>query len=260
MCKVSICIPAYNSVSSIKRLLDSIEIQTYKDYEIIITDDSRHDDIQEYVISLGNEAIHYYNNTKQLGATDNCNKAISRATGEYIKIMHHDDWFADRYSLEKFVKMLDDNANADIAFSGTNQVCSDGQTSRCIADTKLKALKKSYRTLYAGNWIGAPSATIIRNKDFLLDSNLKWLVDIELYMRILMQNPRFAYTKTPLISIGIGDAQLTNSCKNNWRLQKYEYTYVLKKLKLYKHIDCIYVYLSQYAWHIWKTATRKIRN
>ena len=165
-------------------------------------------------------------------------------------MMHHDDWFSDCDSLESFVKMLDENEDADIAFSGTNQVCSDTITSRCIADDKVCAMRKSYRTLYRGNWIGAPSATIIRNKDFLFDSNLKWLVDSELYMRILRQNPKFAFSKKPLISIGIDETQLSRSCEHNWKLHTKEYFYVMKKYKFYRYIDCIFVYMKVWALYI----------
>ena len=250
MCKVSICIPAYNDANAIKRLLNSIFVQSYKDYEIIITDDSITDEVQNYVSGIGSAKIQYYRNTKQLGATDNCNAAISKAAGMYIKMMHHDDWFSDCDSLESFVKMLDENEDADIAFSGTNQVCSDTITSRCIADDKVCAMRKSYRTLYRGNWIGAPSATIIRNKDFLFDSNLKWLVDSELYMRILRQNPKFAFSKKPLISIGIDETQLSRSCEHNWKLHTKEYFYVMKKYKFYRYIDCIFVYMKVWALYI----------
>lgn len=259
MCKVSICIPAYNDVEALQRLLDSIEIQTYQDYEVIITDDSTTTDVEQFVKTRNNHKICYYKNEKQIGATANCNAAMERASGEYIKMMHHDDWFADNNSIEQFVKMLDDNPDADIAFSGSNQVCKDSVTSRAIENNRAKELRKSYRALYAGNWIGAPSATIIRNKHQLFDENVKWLVDIELYMRILKDNPRFEYTKKPLVSIGVGEAQLTNSCESNWHLQLYEYKYVLNKLRLYRYPDCLFVYLKTCALCIWKIVMRKER-
>ena len=44
---VSICIPAYKRISYLKRLLESIIIQTYKDYEVIITDDSDNDSVKD---------------------------------------------------------------------------------------------------------------------------------------------------------------------------------------------------------------------
>jgi len=47
MMKVSICIPAYNNEPSVRRLLESIERQNFKDYEVIITDDSVTDGIKK---------------------------------------------------------------------------------------------------------------------------------------------------------------------------------------------------------------------
>ena len=47
MGKVSICIPAYNNEQSVERLLASIEKQTFRDYEVIITDDSDGNGIKE---------------------------------------------------------------------------------------------------------------------------------------------------------------------------------------------------------------------
>lgn len=250
MCRVSICIPAYNNAVSLQKLIESIDVQTYTDYEVIITDDSSTNDVQDYVTRLGNTKIRYYRNVKQLGATGNCNEAICKAKGEYIKMMHHDDWFADRDSLKKFVRMLDEHKDADIAFSGTNQVYGKMSTSRCIADDRVKAMRKSYRTLYNGNWIGAPSATMVRNKDFLFDPNLKWLVDVELYIRILSQNSNFAFTKEPLVSIGVDEFQLSRKCEFDRKLHVQEYKYVLDKYKLYRYIDCIYVYLKIWAMHL----------
>ena len=38
--KVSICIPTYNNAEEVERLLQSISVQEYKDYEVNISDDS----------------------------------------------------------------------------------------------------------------------------------------------------------------------------------------------------------------------------
>ena len=46
MSKVVIGIPCYNSEDKIKRLLDSIMIQKYKDFDVIITDDSDNNHIE----------------------------------------------------------------------------------------------------------------------------------------------------------------------------------------------------------------------
>lgn len=259
MCTVSICIPAYQSVEKIQKLLDSIECQTYKDYEIVITDDSTNDDVKNYIKLLDNPKIKYFKNPKQLGASENCNEAIRYANGKYIKMMHHDDWFSTEDSLGIFVELIEKTPNTSLAFSGSYQVSSEGKRSRGIADDKAKALKKNYRILYDGNWVGAPSATIFKNTGDMFDSNIKWLVDTELYMRILENGCEFAYTTDPLVSIGVGDEQLTNRCEANWKLQLFEHRYVLNKLGLWKYPDSLWKYVKVVLLCYWKIIMKKKR-
>ncbi|HEY4935407.1 MAG TPA: glycosyltransferase, partial [Puia sp.] len=46
---ISICIPAYQRSGYLRRLLDSIEIQTFHRFEVIITDDSPGSELQDLV-------------------------------------------------------------------------------------------------------------------------------------------------------------------------------------------------------------------
>ena len=43
---ISICIPAYKRIDYLQKLLDSISIQTFKDYEVIVTDDSPDESVE----------------------------------------------------------------------------------------------------------------------------------------------------------------------------------------------------------------------
>lgn len=246
MNKVSICIPAYNNEKSVKRLLESIEIQSYKDYEVIITDDSDSDSIKELI--NGKTNIKYYKNEKRLGATANWNQAIKLAGGEFIKIMHHDDWFTDETSLQTFVDMLEKHPEADMAFSGTRQVEEESDAGfdgyeRFIAKEDAALIAEDYRNLFLGNTIGAPSAVIVRRKsnvtdiaeqrgEIAYDEQLKWLVDMDYYMQILKRNPHFIYTERPLVSIGTGREQLTEKCRDDRDLNVFEYGYIFEKYGL----------------------------
>lgn len=238
MIKVSICIPAYNNEAAVRRLLESIEQQSYKDYEVIITDDSDTDDIRK--LAEEKLQVQYYKNEKRLGATANWNAAIAKSSGAYIKIMHHDDWFTDADSLGSFVELLDKNPSAAFAFSGSRQVEEDKSYNRFISEADAQLIEADFRNLYLGNTIGAPSAVMVRRSavtdgkqpDVVYDEKLTWLVDMEYYMHILQRNPHFVYTRKPLISIGVGKEQLTERCRDDRELNAFEYGYIYDKYEL----------------------------
>src|SRR5688500_15313078 len=122
MPKVSICIPTYNQTRYLKNTLQSILIQTYKDYEVIITDDTSSSIISDFLKVYNFKAkLRYYHNKPALGSPQNWNYCISKAQGEYIKILHHDDWFSKNDSLLHFVEALE-NTGASLAFSNAHVV------------------------------------------------------------------------------------------------------------------------------------------
>ncbi len=235
MVKVSICIPAYNNEQSVRRLLASVEKQIFQDYEVIITDDSTGDGIGK--LAEEKDYVKYYKNPVPLGAAANWNEAVGKSGGEYVKIMHHDDWFTDENSLGAFVDMLEQHPEADLAFSGSRQEEAERSYDRSISADDAALIREDYRNLFLGNTIGAPSAVIVRRsalrtEEIVYDEKLTWLVDMEYYMHILGRNPRFAYTEKPLVSVGIGKEQLTEACRGDMELQAFEYGYIYKKYKL----------------------------
>lgn len=249
MVKVSICIPAFNNVQSVRRLLASVEEQDFTDYEVVITDDSDGDGIKR--LAEEKEYVKYYKNDKPLGAAANWNAAIAKGNGEYVKIMHHDDWFTQKDGLRGFVDMLDQCPEADFAFSGSRQTEEGRSYDRCIADEDAALISSDYRNLFLGNTVGAPSAVIVRRAALGLDGKgdeirdavvydekLKWLVDMEYYMNLLKHNPRFVFTKKPLVSIGIGGGQLTEGCRDDKGLNAFEYGYIYEKYQLGSMQEC----------------------
>ena len=76
MAKVSICIPTYNNVHELERLLHSIMEQTLQDFEIIITDDSTNMEIADLIQIFRDERIIYQKNSTPLGHIFNWNKAL----------------------------------------------------------------------------------------------------------------------------------------------------------------------------------------
>jgi len=193
--KVSICIPTYKQPASLKNCLDSIKKQSYKNFEVIITDDSQDNSVSDVVDKyIGDFPIKYFKNKRQLGSPRNWNESINKASGEYIKIIHHDDWLSRNDSLEKYVNMLDNNPGVDFAFSASNAYKNNMKSYiHATSKKQLESLKVNTKSLLYGNFIGAPSAIIHRKSKIRYDEKLKWLVDVDYYYRLLMNNNKFTY-------------------------------------------------------------------
>lgn len=93
----SILIPTYNRSSTLKCAIESVLLQSFDDFEIIVIDDCSPDDTQEVVKSFQDKRIRYYRNKKNLGTEGNIKKAFSYPKGEYIFTIGDDDFvlFAD---------------------------------------------------------------------------------------------------------------------------------------------------------------------
>ncbi len=239
---VSICIPAYNQPESVKRALESIVKQKYKNFEVIITDDSENDLVKRVVNNYSKIInIRYYKNKEKKGTPENWNEAIRYSNGEYIKMLHHDDWFPNENCLQKYIKMLDDNAGVNFAFSGSYNYDSNGKMKYIhkMKPKQQKKLLKDKTILFFGNFIGAPSATIFKkNTEIYFDNNLKWLVDIDFYITILNNNKMYGFTYEPLIAISINSPnQVTSECLGNRDIEIFEYLYLYNKYKNPKKIN-----------------------
>lgn len=231
--KVSICIPAYRQTEFLKKALQSVQLQTYGHYELIVTDDSPDDAVKKLIDTFDFEGkLRYFKNTRPLGSPENWNESIRRASGEYIKILHHDDWFATASALDEFVKLLDEHPDADFAFSASSVFYSESGKYILYSPSQqqLKQLKAMPSRLFLGNCIGAPSSTIYRRSlTLFFDTKIKYVVDIDFYIRALQRNKNFAFTENALVCIANHSGQVTNACLSK-EVQLYEYAYLYSKL------------------------------
>ncbi|MDE1192482.1 MAG: glycosyltransferase [Arachidicoccus sp.] len=154
---ISICIPAYKNPTLLKRLLDSITMQTFKDFEIIITDDSPNNEI-ELLIEIYKSrfaSLHYFKNSHSLGSPENWNESIRKASGKWIKIMHHDDFFLHKDALTIFASSAKNVTIENFIFSGFQEISSDKLIKDYIISKKnKKLLKQSALNLFKFNFIG----------------------------------------------------------------------------------------------------------
>lgn len=246
---ISICIPSYKRTDYLKRLLDSIAIQGYKQYEVVVSDDSPGSEVAELCIAYKEKfLLRYFHNDKPLGTPENWNEAIRHAKGEWIKIMHDDDWFAANDSLEEFATAIESSPAIDFFFSAYNNVYEQENNRIQIVQLgksdELKLKKDSLR-LFKRNYIGNPSCTLFRKKEnFLFDNRFKWVVDFEFYMRYLRSSDNeFCYIDKPLINASLNSSQVTSAVfrdpkveipENHLLLEKEGYS-ILRNVSVYDY-------------------------
>lgn len=124
MPKLSIIVPTFNSGSTILGCLESIKRQRFSDYEIIVQDGMSTDDTLALVASFA--ASNREITVRELqerddGAYDAMNKAMDRATGEWIYFLGSDDELHDPNGVAKMLE-CPEAADGDILYANVRMV------------------------------------------------------------------------------------------------------------------------------------------
>jgi glycosyltransferase involved in cell wall biosynthesis len=88
---ISIIMATYNRSRLLARAINSIMVQSYPYFEIIIVDDCSPDDTEELVKSVNDKRLRYFKLEHNKGMSIARNKGLDLAQGYYISIMDDDD-------------------------------------------------------------------------------------------------------------------------------------------------------------------------
>lgn len=126
--RLSIGLPVYNGERFLRFALDSILTQTYRDFELIISDNASTDETkqicQEY--ASRDSRIRYVRNMENIGATANFNKVFKMGRGELFKWAAADDTISPTF-LEKCIEVLDSDPGIILSYSKVDRIDSSGE-------------------------------------------------------------------------------------------------------------------------------------
>lgn len=168
--KFSVIMMCHNSEKYIKRAIDSLKMQTEKDWELIIVDDASTDNTADIVSRISDNRINCYSvEFDSVGKT--INFAIELAKGEYISILDPDDI----YPFDRLEMMYPTKGKPDIVKGGWIEINGDKRAykelSRDIVTFKPIDLPLETKMEYFGImpvWWNA-----IYKRDFLIKNNIK---------------------------------------------------------------------------------------
>lgn len=114
--KFSVIIPLYNKAPYVRKALETVCAQTYRDYEIIVINDGSTDNsaiIAEDYLN-GVEGISYQILSQQnAGVSAARNNGVAQASGDYIAFLDSDDWWESTY-LERMAQLIEDYPEAGL--------------------------------------------------------------------------------------------------------------------------------------------------
>jgi glycosyltransferase involved in cell wall biosynthesis len=251
---ISICIPTYKRTDLLKILLDSIIIQSFQDYEILINDNSPDDSVKKLVGSYASRLkISYEKNEPAVSAVENGIKVMRRASAPWIKVMHDDDWFSSEDALQQFADAAV-HSGKDFIFCASNQVYleTNKKEVESLTAERKKMLDDSFFSLFYLNVIGHPSV-VMHKRDMAIeyDKQFNWVLDIDYYLRYLNAHGGYHYISKPLVNIGKSSTQESYRYYKNPAVEIPEYFSLLNKY------DSDLLLKNQYVFHlVWNMLKR----
>lgn len=214
--KISICIPTYGMSGKgpdfLDFNLDCILGQSFKNYEVIVSDHSEDDlilRICEKYENLGMD-IKYLKNFDSIGnASININNCIKNSSGDIIKILFQDDFLYYKNSLSDIAQYFIENDPHWLATSCCHTL--DGHDFyRYISPQYTNDIIKG------NNLIGSPSVIALKKIDNieLFDPEYKWLMDCDYYQRLYNLYGAPHYLKKTNVVIRNWEGQLTQKMTN----------------------------------------------
>lgn len=95
--KFSVLLPTRNRLEYLRYAVDSVRMQNYENWEIIISDNCSEQDIKGFVESLDDDRITYIKTSAFVPVTDNWNNALRHSNGDYVIMLGDDDGLLPDY-------------------------------------------------------------------------------------------------------------------------------------------------------------------
>ena len=186
---VSVIMPVYNSSKFISEAIESVLVQTYTNWELIIVDDASTDKTSQIIekISEVEPKIIFIKLSTNQGPGFCRNKATEIAQGEYIAFLDSDDlWTPNK--LEVQLNFMLKN-NCKVSFTSYLHIDEMGHSlNKRIKAMRILPFKKQFRNNYIGNLTGMyDTASLGKIQSPRMSKRQDWALWLEAIKR--SQNP-----------------------------------------------------------------------
>jgi len=217
----SIAIPTYEfndkGIEYLNKNFELLNEQTFKNFEVVISDDSKNNEIQKFC-ELWSKKLHikYVKNNEHSfnSHSPNINNAIANCSGEWIKILFQDDFLYDYSSLENQYNFIMQNKNIFWFFTKFYHT-KDG-----VNLYNLYTPRWNESVWSGNNSLGGPSGLTVKNKNIpLFDENLIWLMDCDFYQKLYLLYGEPLISESITVVNRTSSDQLTTTIKEDRKIK-----------------------------------------
>ena len=157
---ISVIIPAFNAEETILETIQSIQQQTFQDFELIVINDGSNDRTLEIVNQINEPRLKVFS-YENAGVSVARNRGIDHAQGDFISFIDADDaWTSDK--LESQLSALQSNPNAGAAYSWSLNMSSNNNSLSFSQGCSSTLEGNIYPQLLLGSFIGSGSNILVR--------------------------------------------------------------------------------------------------
>lgn len=191
--KVSVLIPVYNTPEKyLREAIESILVQTFKDFELILVNDGSTNNAEEVILSYVDPRIVYVKNNDNLQLIQTLNKGLGLCRGEYIARFDSDD-ISLPSRLEKQVNFLDTDKEIGVVGSWYERIPTRDEWQAPSGDLEIKT-----DLLFFGCVLAHPSVMFRRSLNIQYSSEYLHCEDYALWLD-LIDRTKFATIPESLI-------------------------------------------------------------
>jgi glycosyltransferase involved in cell wall biosynthesis len=176
--RVSIGLPVYNGERFLRKTLDSLLAQSFRDFELIISDNASTDGTQTICAEYAarDSRVRYSRNAVNEGAARNMNRVVELSIAEYFKWAMADDLVAPEL-IARCVDVLDRDQTVVLACTRTAMIDEDDRVLRRLESSwnlqSERAEERLRRTiLWGGHWVNADALQGVIRRQALVRTNL----------------------------------------------------------------------------------------
>jgi glycosyltransferase involved in cell wall biosynthesis len=233
----SIVIPCYEmkgkGVEFLDFSLSKIASQSFKNFEVVISDHSISSDIEDLCKKYESLEIRYFKNNDGRGSSSsNINNGIKNSRGKWIKILFQDDFLFSNDSLENIYNFIQNSQDPQWIATA----CEHSQDGQNFYRTFIPRWNNKIH--FGNNTVSSPSVIIFRNnfdENIFFDEKLINLMDVDFYKRMFDLYGEPFYLNDVCVVNRTWDGQVSNQVSEE--LHKNELSIVSSK---YRNVDLFF--------------------